>query len=256
MAADPPPPPNPLPSRRHIHGRAHLANVVNWWMARSGFSHAHLSALADWGLGEQRWLIGSQISHIRNNHYKRSSLQTFEALGAANLLLWSWVVEGAEKCQKRYGPRPSQALTDTTLNAGVWLQHPTHTDEPLEFENFCSIFAGRLTLPYVDTVVVSPSEARVLTIALADLLDAIVCGWSGTLRERIARLMESYPPTDATRRERLRKVLLGSETLSQEQLEQELLSCSHMVRLARGLPEGSYGPAELYGELSSGRQRT
>jgi hypothetical protein len=51
-------------------------------------------------------------------------------------------------------------------------------------------------------------------------------------------------------------VLLGTEVFTQQQVEAELFAISELVAGLRGLPVGTYGPQELFAELSSGRQRT
>lgn len=225
-------------------------------MKRGSFTHSHMGALADWGLGERGWLESSKLSHLRNNHFIRSGFTSFEALGAVNEVLHSWRVHGVEKTIARFGPRPDQKLTDPLLDAATWLHHPVYTDEPLDFEDFCSLFCGRLTLPYVEGITVAPSETKSVSKALGDLLDTIMNGWTGSTRERVARLMELYAVDDNARRQRLQSVVLGTDVFTQEELEVELEACSNLVRAARGLPEGGYGPGDLYGELSNPRQRT
>lgn len=245
-----------LPSRRHLKGRANLANALDWWLTRSGLTYDNLQHLASWGLGETGWLDAPQISRLKNNRYKNSGFQTFEGLGAANELIHAWQTKGPQAVQRTYGVRPVCNVTDMHLSNAVWLHHPEFKAEPLDFEDFCSVFCGRLALPYVDSIAITPEGAREMSHKLADLLDGIMAGWEGTTRQRIARLLSLYECADQARHKRLQAVIVGSAVFTTEQLEQELHACSNLIRRARGLPEGSYGPDDLLAELTSSRRKT
>jgi hypothetical protein len=242
-------------AKRHVHGRAHLASVLNWWLNRSDYSHSQIGAIADWALGQDGWLISSQISHLRNNHVRQPSFTNLEALGAANELLACWHLEGARATFHRYGPYESSVLSEELLDRGIWLKHP-QTEEPLNFEGFCSVFVGRLKLPYANTVTLSGHEAKRLSEELGILLDQLAAETGLSPRDAITEVLRHYPVEDRARVARLRSVLLGFEVYSQSQVETELFAISELVAGLRGLPEGTYGPQELYAELTRHRQRT
>ena len=130
-------------AKRHTMGRAHFASVINWWMARSNYSHAQIGGIADWALAQDGWLISSQISHLRNNHVRQPSFTNLEALGAVNEALALWHTEGPRETFQRLGPFGSPVLTEELLDRGQWLKHP-ETDQPLDFAGFCELFVGRI----------------------------------------------------------------------------------------------------------------
>ncbi len=241
--------------KRMTTGRAHFASVLNWWMARCNYSHAQIGALADWALGQDNWLISSQISHLRNNHVRQPSFTNLEALGAVNEVLALWHTEGPRETFHRHGPFGNPVLSEELLDRGQVLKHP-QTDAPLDFAGFCELFVGRLTLPYASTVSLSSHEAKRLSEELGVLLDQLAADTGLSPRDAITEVLRHYPVEDKARIARLRAVLLGMEVFSQSQVEVELFAISELVAGLRGLPEGTYGPQELYAELSMHRQRT
>lgn len=242
-------------AKRMTYGRAHFASVINWWLNRSDYSQSQIGAIADWAVGQDNWLISSQISHLRNNHVRQPSFINLEAMANANELLASWHLEGARATFHRYGPYESSVLSEELLDRGIWLKHP-QTEEPLSFEGFCSLFVGRLKLPYANTVNLSGHDARRLSEELGVLLDDLAAETGLSPRDAITKVLSHYPVDDPARVRRLRAVLLGTEVFSQQQVETELYAISELVAGLRGLPEGQYGPQELYAELTRHRQRT
>lgn len=242
-------------AKRMSNGRAHFASVLNWWLAKCGYSHAQIGALADWSLGHDDWLISSQISHLRNNHVRQPSFINLEALGAVNEALAMWHTQGPRETFHRYGPFGNAILTEELLDRGQCLKHPK-TDQPLDFAGFCELFVGRIKLPYASSVNLSGHEARRLSEELGVLLDQLAAETGLSPRDAITEMLRHYPVDDKTRVTRLRSVLLGMEVYSQSQVETELFAISELVAGLRGLPAGSYGPQELFAELTSHRQRT
>lgn len=244
-----------LATRRHSSGRAHFANVLNWWLREAQLSHNKLGSIADWAIGETGWLQSSQLSHLRNGNIRNPGLGTFDALGAANEAIWRWQTEGPKACVVAYGPHGGGRPFEETLTAAIWLPRP-NGDQPLAFPDLCELFTGRITLDYVTDVVVSPADARAMSERLGELLNTLTLQFDGTVRETIGRLLQLYPVEDKRRSDRLRGLMLGMEAFDREQLEEEMVAVSEMIRAARHLPEGSYGPRELHAELSSDRRRS
>jgi hypothetical protein len=242
-------------AKRMSNGRAHFASALNWWLAKCDYSHAQIGALADWALAQDGWLISSQISHLRNNHVRQPSFINLEALGAVNEALAMWHAEGPRETFHRYGPFGDSQLTEELLDRGQCLKHPK-TDQPLDFAGFCELFVGRIKLPYASSVNLSGHEARRLSEELGVLLDQLAAETGLTPRDAITEVLRHYPVEDKARVTRLRSVLLGMEVYSQSQVETELFAISELVAGLRGLPAGSYGPQELFAELTSNRQRT
>lgn len=244
------------PSRRYELGRSHFANTLNWWMIRCGISHAQLGSIADWAMREDGTLISSQISHLRNANIRNPSLLAFDALGAANQAIWLWRTAGSEVAIKQFGTSGLEPPTAELLDRIDWLPQPEQPDQPLRFAQWCELFCGLLQLPYVDRVVVPPQEARQLSDELGRLLDQLVSETGMGMREGMAEILKLYPVADSNRINRLRGVILGHEHYNHSQVEEELFAISELVAQLRGLPDGQYGPRELYAELTRKRRRT
>jgi hypothetical protein len=240
-------------------GRQHLSAVLNFWLARSGLSHEQLGSIADWALSEKGWLSSPQLSHLRNGSVVKPSHRNLDALGGANEAIWLWQRRGEQVCMRRYGPHSAYRIEDQLLNNAIWLHHPEHTDEALNYADFCDLQAGYLVLPYLGEVNLSPSEARALSQALADLFDRLAqerLAQGQTMREALDAVLAAYPSSASRdRRDHLRSVILGTADYSKAELEKELFMLAETVRTLRGLREGEYGPAELHAELSASRRR-
>jgi hypothetical protein len=160
---------------------------------------------------------------------------------------------------RRYGPHSAYRIEEQCLNNAIWLHHPHHADEALNYADFCDLQAGYLVLPYLAEVNLSPSEARALSQALADLFDRLAqerLAQGQTMREALDAVLAAYPSSASPdRREHLRNVIIGTADYSKAELEKELFMLAETVRTLRGLPEGDYAPAELHAELSESRRR-
>jgi hypothetical protein len=242
-------------AKRLAMGRGHFASVLNWWLARCNYSHVQIGAVSDWALAQDGWLISSQLSHLRNNHVRQPSFTNLEALGAVNQVLHLWHTEGPRETFRAHGPFGNDVLSEELLDRGQWLKYPG-TEDPLDFAGFCELFTGRVKLPYAATVSLSGHEAKRLSEELGTLLDQLADETGLSPRESITEVLRHYPVEDKARVARLRAVLLGTEVFTQQQVEAELFAISELVAGLRGLPVGTYGPQELFAELSSGRQRT
>lgn len=243
-------------AKRHEQGRAHFASCLNWWLARTGYSHAQIGAIADWALAQDGWLISSKISHLRNNNYtQKTSFTGFEALGAVNEALHLWKTAGPRETFRRYGPFDNQILSEELLDRGEWLIHP-ETGEPLRFRDFCELFVGHLKLPYAGTLNLAGQDARRLSDELGVLLDQLAKETGLGPRDAIAEVLRHYPIDDRERVTKLQAVLLGFDAFNSKQVERELPAISQLVASLRRTPVEEYGPQELYAELTKHRQRT
>jgi hypothetical protein len=253
------PPGRQLASRRHLMGRQHLSAVLNFWLGRAGLSHEQLGSIADWAMSEKGWLSSPQLSHLRNGSVVKPSHKNLDSLGGANEAIWLWQRRGPEVCMRRYGPHSAYRIQDEWLSDAIWLHHPDHQDEALNYADFCDLQAGYLVLPYLGEVNLSPSEAKALSQALAELFDRLAqerMTEGQTMRQALDTVLAGYPSSASRdRREHLRDVILGTADYSRPELEKELFFLAETVRTLRGLPEGEYGPAELHAELSEGRRR-
>lgn len=244
------------PIKRHESGRQHCASVVNWWLTRSGFSHSQLTAVADWGVGHSGWLLSSQISHLRNGNIRSPGLQVFEALGGANEAVHCWETSGKEAALQRFGPSSEGVRIEEAMEGAIWLPHPDDPSSPLMFADWCELFVGLLTLPFVDQVGVSPADARHMSDALGYLLDQGLKQAGKGLRDGLAHLIELYPATGVDQATRLRGVALGARHLSARELEEDMPALATLLARLRGVPEENFGARELHAELTGLRYRS
>ena len=256
---EPPPPvkgldePPRLATERHDHGVTTMAALLNHWLGRSRLSHDQLVAIASWGLGERGVIDPAVISRARNGRQVRGlSWRHLDALAAANEAIWRWQKQGQQKAWAKLGPQTGWGVREEWLNDATWLPHPDHPNEPLAYGDLAEVLAGYLELPYLSTALLSPGDARRMSDALAQLLEATAAdrGWGP--REAVRQLLAAYPIEDRARQQRLRGVIVGEAALGREDLETELHALAEMIRVLRGLKPGGYGPAELRRELSSG----
>jgi hypothetical protein len=255
----PEPPPEPLgglaeplrlASIRHENGVRHLSAMVNYWLSQSGLSYEQLLAIASWGLNEQGMLDKGTLSRIRTgSRAYGASLRHLDAMAAANVAIWLWQTKGEREAHRILGPHSGWGVDEEWLSTASWLPHPDHPNEPLELPDLAELLAGYLDLPYVGPAPLSAKDARAASGALAQLLDELCAarGWGAMAGLR--NLMEAYPVNDRGRQQRMRRVITGEVVLSAEQLEGELHALAEMIRVAKGLKAGEYGPGELQAEL-------
>jgi hypothetical protein len=242
-----------LASMRHENGIRQLSAMLNYWLTRSGLAYEQLLAIASWGLNEQGMLDKGTLSRIRKgNRTYGASVRHLDALAAANRAIWLWQVKGQQKAWARLGPHTGWGVKDEWLDTACWLPHPDHPNEPLELGDLAELLVGILDLPYVGPAPLSAKDARTASGELAHLLDRLCAerGWGAMAGLR--NLMEVYPVGDRGRQQRMRRVITGEQLLSGDELEGELHALAEMIRVARGLKPGEYGPGELQAELMTG----
>lgn len=235
---------------RQVRGVRSLAALLNYWLARSAWSHNTMSALSDWAYGEQSPMQGAAISRCRNGDQPRGAgLAHLDALAELNQAVWLWQERGPAAAIQRYGPPSSWGIQQEWLDGAVWLPAPDQPNEPLDLGDLAALLAGRLELPYLAPWHVSRNESARLCAAVGPLLDSIASerGWGPG--EATRRFTESYPSSDRKRLARLRELLTGRRPLAAAELEQELPSLAEMIRRCCELTE--YGPADFLDELSS-----
>jgi hypothetical protein len=244
-----------LPSRRRERGSAHAASCLNYWLAKSEMSAEALAAIASWGLGEKSGLMSSNVSHLRNARITRLNLKLIDGIAGANLAIWRWHVQGADACLQAFGPLSTWEIRPEWLNRAIWLHHPDDESDPLQFADWCEIFAGYLTLDYVG-LALAPTEN--LSPAIAQLLGELTAG-AGTIMDGLRAVERAYPVTDRERVDLLLDVVTGRRDYTRDQLESEIATLAITVSRLRGEPDGSLSPEALHSELtrrSNDRRRT
>jgi hypothetical protein len=245
-----------IPSRRHARGRSHIASVLNWWLARSDLSHNQMERICDWSMGESGLLTNPQISLLRNSKIAKPSYRNLEGLGAVNHAIWLWQTKGQQEAQQAYGPYSTHSIDPRWLDGAVWLAHPDEPTTPLEFADWCELFVGLLELPYIETITVSPTEAKDLSAKLGDLLNMEISNSGLGFRQSLEKLLSHYPTHDRGRIDRLRNCILGEFDYNGAQLEAEAWDLASMIGQYRGLGERAFSPQDLYATLTSGRGRS
>jgi len=238
--------------QRQERGVQVLANLVNYWFARSGFSHHQLAAILDWAWGEHNPNQSSVLSRIRNGYQKRGAgLQHLDAIAQGNRAIWLWQSQGEAAAVEQFGPYQGWSIQPEWVDGAIWLPSASDSGLPLDLGELALLLAGRLELPYLSDAVVSPGDAKRLNDGLLALLDRITRERSWSAREAVAQFIAAYPATDRARQQRLKAVVLGDETLNPDQLEGELAALAEMLRVVRGL--AMYTPGDLRAELLSER---
>ena len=241
--------------RRHALGRAHFGEVLGWWFARGSLSHSRLLGICDWVSGEPSLVGSSQISHLRNASIRNPNWLLVEGICNINLGIHKWQIEGPKACIQDWGPSGKGPDMEKAMEEAIWLPMPD-ADVPLQFRDWCDLFTGRLMLSYVDEVIVSPSDGSRLNEELAKLLEEVIEGQGIGFRRGMAELLRAYPVTDDTRRQRLRALILGEATMLGDEIQRELPTIAAAIEIIRELEPGTYGPQQLWRELTSNRKRT
>ena len=234
-----------LATDRHHRGREHTAAVLNWWLGRNDLTHVQARALAAWVCGDETWLQGSQLSHLRNGRMRAPQLKLFEGLAGLNAALACWVQEGKVAALKNWGPPPGEIPPDSVLDAAVFLWHPSDEQQPLVFHDFCDLFVGYMELPYAAAQSVSPGQSRLISERISEAINRWITSHGGA-KAGLAAVIQAYPVEDMSRVLRLQAVALGADTYSAAELDQELLALSELFTQLWGRP---YSPSQLLAAL-------
>jgi hypothetical protein len=257
---DPTPPPMGLSEaprladQQLLSGFMAMGALVSYWRGRSALSGSQLSAIAAWGLGQNGWLDSSIVSRIENARQSRGcSLKNLLAFDAANQAIWTWQIQGQQAAWGRFGPHTVWGLRDQWLQDAIWLPVADEPEHPLEFEDFAAVLVGRSELPYLGTVSLGQGDAAAMSERLSDLLNALLTATNLGPREALKALLTAYPTKDPDRQSRLMALVMGSGSLSRDELEAELYALAEAIRSLRDLAPGGYGPGDLARELSAGQ---
>jgi len=232
------------------HGVQSLAALLNYWLARSSLSHDQLTAILDWGMGERSMFYGGTISRIRNGYQKRGAgLQHLDAMAQGNKAIWAWQVLGEEAAITTFGPYAGWGVQPAWIRKAIWLPKADDEKAPLNVGDLALLLAGRLELPYLSGVFISPAETRRMNEGLGKLFDGIARERRWSPREALAEFLKAYPSTDRVRQQRLKALVMGEETLSLSELEGELAALAELVGQIRG--QKFYSPGDLQAELLS-----
>jgi hypothetical protein len=225
-----------------------IRQAVAYWVDRNTCSLREMASIAHWGLGERTSFSHSIISRIANGKLG-ISLPPLIALEALNRAAWLWHTKGAEAARAELGPPSAFKLTDEAIDGTIWLPVPGEEHHPLDLMDLVAVWAGRLELPYLGARLLLPGEQPRLSEKLSPLLDATIVAAGLSPMVGVRQLLAAYPAADDARRERFQAVILGQQQLTREELQDELLAIAEAIRVMRGLPLGSYGPAQLLAEL-------
>jgi len=225
-----------------------IREALSYWLARSNWTTRQMASIAAWGLGEPGALGHSIISRICNRKLS-PSIRALIGMEALNRAIWLWHTKGPEAAVSQLGWPTAYGVQDAWLNGAIWLPVPDQSDHPLDLGDFVDVLVGRLELPYLGQRLLLPGNHRATADQLPALLDAAIVAAGLSPMVGVRQLLAAYPAADDARRERFRSVILGEIQLTRDELQDELLAIAEAVRVLRGLPLGSYGPAELLAEL-------
>ena len=222
--------------------------TVAHWVDSSRCSLREMASIAHWGLGERTSFSHSIISRIANGKLG-ISLPPLVCLEALNHAIWIWHTKGPDAARAELGPPAAYKLSDEVIDGTIWLPVPDEPGHPLDLVDLVNVWAGRLELPYLGQRLLPPGGQQNLSEKLPALLDATIVAAGLTPMAGVRQLLAAYPAADEARRERFRSVILGELQLTRDELQDELLAVAEAIRVMRGLPLGSYGPAQLLAEL-------
>lgn len=235
-----------------LSGFMAMGALVSYWRGRSELSGSQLSTIAAYGLGQNGWLDSSIVSRIENARQTRGcSLKNLLAFDAANQVLWTWQTEGQQAVWARWGPHTVWGVREHWLQEAIWLPVADQPQLPLEFEDFAAVLVGRTELPYLGIATLGQGDSQEMSDRLSDLLNALLTATGLGPREALKALLLAYPTKDPDRQSRLMALVMGSGSLSRDELEAELYALAEAIRSLRDLSPGGYGPGDLARELSA-----
>lgn len=235
-------------AQRLERGDYWIRTLLDHWVKRSRRTTRQMEAIAAWGLGERGRLSHALISRIINGK-NGASLPSLLAMEALNRGIWLWHAKGHDAAMAELGPPSSWDVKPEWLDEAIWLPVPDQQEHPLDLADLCEVAAGRLELPYLGSRLLPPTSQRQVAEQLPRLLDQAIIAAGLSPMAGVRRLLEAYPVQDEHRRDRFRSVILGELMLTRDELQDELLAIAEAVAVTRGLPPGSYGPAQLLAEL-------
>jgi len=206
---------------RLARGVQAMSKGVRMILYRNNLTHEQLVKLSQWanpwGL---TWLSTSQISYLRTGTLLKAGPRTIDALGQVNLRLAQAAGVSSPEVDDlpSFGPIPAGLVLPPEP---FFLRHP-QTRHPLDAGGLYLVWLGRITPEGLDDGAISDMEAR----RLSGNISRIIQGWARdrrlTISQAMDKLMEVYPTTEETRRQRLRMVAVGFEVFTGQALVEEL----------------------------------
>jgi len=190
-------------------GRRAMAHLIHVWHEMNSWSHKVLPALVEClDLGR---VHNSQISNLRNGKLFSPGPEVFLALGQANLILSDGLFKVKTQLEVAH-PELLKVLEGSSLairdNAG----------KPLRSGDFFEIFVGLTALPASFDWFIEEEEALGLSAALSEYLSE-----GKPWRQCRKKILDAYPVTKQSRRDRFAQVMAGVRDYSAEELDGELL---------------------------------
>ena len=225
--------------------------MLRHWLERGRVIGTQVAAISSWGLGETSLLSKTTLSKLLAGS-RSVDVKALLAFDSWNRVVHVWQTEGQAAAIREFGPYTPWEVRPEWMDAAAWLPLPERPDQPLELEDFLDVLVGRLPLPYLGSAGLLLGDHRRLSERLSQILNQALVATGQTPRDALRTLLTGYPVTDAARQQRLQRVILEGETLSRDDLREELFAIAEALRTIRALPVGSYGPAELEAELLRG----
>jgi hypothetical protein len=225
---------------RFVEGRNRLARVVRLLLAENQLSHSDLETFYRWACPDTpTWLNKSQVSTLRNAKLPKPGPQLFDALSQINLRLAKLAGSNADLVQELDDRGPLPPDLKHLAGTAFFMVNP-QTQQPMEVGDLFRLYVGRLEmkdqawddLPAVYT----DDEAAQISYRLALWFQKTAAAQDRVAMEFRPQFIEAYPyAADDRRRERLWRVLMGTETLNAKELSEEREALRFTVgKLERG----------------------
>jgi hypothetical protein len=238
----------PTPSDLLESGQQLTRAMLRHWQERGRVIGDQIHAISSWGLGETSLLNKTTLSKLIGGT-RSIDVKALLAFDAWNRVVHAWQTKGQDAAVEQFGPYQSWDVRPEWMDAAAWLPLPEDPAAPMELTDFLYVLVGRLPLPYLGSAGLLLSDNRHLSERLSQLLNQALVDSGRTPREAFRILLAGYPVTDTSRRERLRRLILEGETMTRDELREELFAIAEAIRTLKGLPVGSYGPEALQEEL-------
>lgn len=241
----------PTPSDLLERGRQLSRAMLRHWQERGRVIGAEIHAISSWGLGETSVLTAVALSKILAGT-RSVDVKVMLAFDGWNRVVFTWQTQGQDAAVREFGPFTPWGVRPEWMDAAAWLPLPEDPATPLELPDFLDVLVGRLPLPYLGSAALLLTDNRQLSERLSQILNDAIAASGLTPRDAFRVLLAGYPVTDPARQQRLHRLILEGETMTRDELREELFAIAEALRTIRALPVGSYGPEELQAELLQG----
>jgi hypothetical protein len=209
-------------------GIAVFSRWVRMLLARNGLTHEQMVKLSQWANPwGMTWLSTSQISYLRTGQLKKVGPQTIDALAQVNLRL---AQAAGIKCPAvdqllDFGPMPGSL----GLPPEPFCLRQPESHDPLDAGGLYLVWIGRLVPESLEEGGISDMEARRLSANLSRIVQAWARDRKVTFGEAMERALTAYGVAEEKRRQRLRMVVVGFESFTGADLDQELPALGAML---------------------------